>query len=146
MREAFEEERLILATLPPSRRHIRLAHAIVGGVGVVFLIILPFANTPLPPLGAAFPVLVMVMIVNDIITGSFGVNKGIYRNESLDAKSRYWSCYKADLNPSSTSAESTASRNEEYMRCVRTKSTLPMACRRNGRSFLAARVGDFSPL
>jgi hypothetical protein len=43
-------------------------------------------------------------------------DKGIYRNESLDAKSQYWFCYKADLNPSSTSAESTASCNEEYMR------------------------------
>jgi hypothetical protein len=51
LREASEEEQLILATLPATRRHIRLALAIVAG-------------------NAVLPVLLTIMIVNDLITSA----------------------------------------------------------------------------
>jgi two-component system sensor histidine kinase UhpB len=65
-----DEGQFLLATLPPSNRQIRLALGIIAALVVAVLIIAPFADMRLPQLGTFFPVLLTVMIVNDLITSA----------------------------------------------------------------------------
>jgi hypothetical protein len=65
-----DEDQFLLATLPPSNRQIRLALGVIAALVVAVLIIAPFANIRLPQLGTFFPVLLTVVIVNDLITSA----------------------------------------------------------------------------
>jgi signal transduction histidine kinase len=70
VREARDEGQFLLATLPPSKRHIRLALGIIVALIVTFFVMAPFGKIKLPQLGAFYPVLLTVEITNDIITSA----------------------------------------------------------------------------
>jgi len=64
------DEPLLLATLPPSDRQIRLVFVILTIFGVVFAVVMPFANTPLPRLDAWVPSFTTALTVTDLITST----------------------------------------------------------------------------
>ena len=70
VREASDEGQFLLATLPPSKRHIRLALGIVAALVVAMLVIAPFADIPLPQIGAFIPVLQTAIIFAGLITSA----------------------------------------------------------------------------
>jgi len=70
VREVPEEGQFLLATLPPSKRHTRLALGVIVALVVTFFVIAPFGRINLPQLGAFYPVLLTVGITNDIITSA----------------------------------------------------------------------------
>jgi len=74
------DEPLLLATLPPSNRQARLIFVILAIFGVVFAVVTPFANTPLPRLDAWVPSFTTSLIVTDLITSTllysqFSINR-----------------------------------------------------------------------
>jgi signal transduction histidine kinase len=69
MPEASDEQ-FMLATLPPSRRQIRLALGVVAVLVVAFAVTAPFANTPLRPVYAFVPALETAILVNGLITSA----------------------------------------------------------------------------
>ena len=70
MREAFGEQRFLLASLPPSRGQIRLAFGIAVALLVVFSITAPFAEIQLPRIDSFVPAHQSVYAVNDLITSA----------------------------------------------------------------------------
>jgi signal transduction histidine kinase len=68
VREASDENQLLLATLPPSKQQIRLALGIVVVLLVVIAVTAPFANTQLPRVDAFIPALETAIVINDLIT------------------------------------------------------------------------------
>ena len=70
VRDASDEGQFLLATLPPSKRHIRLALGLVAALLVSVLVMAPFANIPLPQVGAFYPVVLSVNITADLITSA----------------------------------------------------------------------------
>ena len=64
------DETPLLATLPPSDRQRRIAFAIVGLFVTVFLITIPFANTPLRRLDAWIPAFTSALVITDLITSA----------------------------------------------------------------------------
>jgi hypothetical protein len=64
------DEPLLLATLPPSNRQVRLVFVILAIFGVVFAVVMPFANTPLPRFDAWVPSFTTALIVTDLITSN----------------------------------------------------------------------------
>jgi hypothetical protein len=68
--ETSDEGQFLLATLPPSKRHIALAIGIVATLVVTVLVMAPFANIPLPQLGALYPVILTINITADLITSA----------------------------------------------------------------------------
>ena len=69
MPEASDEQ-FMLATLPPSRRQIRLALGVVVFLIVAFVAIAWFAHIPLRPVYAFVPTFEGVMLVIDLIISS----------------------------------------------------------------------------
>jgi len=69
-RQTAEEHPLLLANLPPSDGHRRLAYAIVAIFVLAFVITTPFANTPLPRLDAWIPGFTSALVINDLITSA----------------------------------------------------------------------------
>ena len=70
-RAAFVEGQFLLATLPPSKRQVRLALGITLALVVGVLAVAPFAHTPLPqPPAAFYPILLTVTIINDLVTSA----------------------------------------------------------------------------
>jgi signal transduction histidine kinase len=70
MRKTSDEQQFMLATLPPSRRQIRLALGVVAVLVAAFVVTAPFANTPLRPVYAFIPALETAILVNDLITSA----------------------------------------------------------------------------
>ncbi len=68
--EAAEQKQIVLATLPPSQRQIRLALGIVVALLVALILTTPFANTQLPRVDAFTPALDTAIAINDIITSA----------------------------------------------------------------------------
>jgi signal transduction histidine kinase len=70
MRKDSDEEHFMLATMPPSRRQIRLAFGVVSLLLISFVITAPFASTPLPHVYAFVPAFETAILVNDLITSA----------------------------------------------------------------------------
>ncbi len=70
MRKASDEQQFMLATLPPSRRQIRLALGVVAVLVVASVVTAPFAKTPLRPVYAFVPALASAILVNNLITSA----------------------------------------------------------------------------
>jgi signal transduction histidine kinase len=70
MRNAADDQQFMLATLPPSRRQIRLALGVVTILVVAFAVTAPFASTPLRPVYAFVPAFETAILVNDLITSA----------------------------------------------------------------------------
>jgi len=70
VRETSDEGEFLLAILPPTKRHIRLAIGIVAALVVAVLVMAPFADIPLPQLGAFYPVILAINITADLITSA----------------------------------------------------------------------------
>jgi signal transduction histidine kinase len=70
MRDALDEDQILLATLPPSQEQRRLALAIVVVLIAAFLITIPFASTQLPRVDAFIPVLTTAFLINDLVTSA----------------------------------------------------------------------------
>ena len=68
--DAIDQRQLLLATLPPSRRQIRLALGIVVALLVAFAVVVPFANVQLPRVDAFIPILATMTVFNDLITSA----------------------------------------------------------------------------
>ena len=64
----IHEDGEFLATLPPGHRDRRLAAAVVLVSSAVFLAAVPFAKTPLPPVGPFIPIYETALSINDLIT------------------------------------------------------------------------------
>ncbi len=58
----------LVATLPPTRAQLRGAIAIMAGLFVLFVAVLPFAHVPLPRLTAVVPMVSMIMALGDCTT------------------------------------------------------------------------------
>src|SRR5581483_5986728 len=59
---------VFLSTLPAGRGERRLALAVVLVSSVIFVIAIPFAQTPLRPVAAFIPIYQSALVVNDLIT------------------------------------------------------------------------------
>jgi len=68
MRGTADEPPVLLAGLPPSRGHRRLAFAIMALFLVVFAVTVPFAHTKLPRLEAWIPSFTATIVVTDLVT------------------------------------------------------------------------------
>jgi signal transduction histidine kinase len=68
MRESFEDSKILLATLPPSRRQLRLALAVMAALLAAFAVTAPFGSVRLPRIDAFVPAQVSVVFVNDLVT------------------------------------------------------------------------------
>ena len=68
--KADDEYPVLLSTLPPSDKQVRLALGIVAALLVAFAATIPFVNTPLPRVDAFIPVLETAIIINDLITSA----------------------------------------------------------------------------
>jgi VanZ family protein len=68
LREASDENQLLLATLPPSKQQIRLALGIVVVLLVAIAVTAPFVDTQLPRVDAFIPALETAIVINDLIT------------------------------------------------------------------------------
>jgi signal transduction histidine kinase len=64
------DEEFLLATLPPSRRQVRLAAGCAVALIVAFAATVPFRATPLPRSDAFIPVVETAIIINDLITAT----------------------------------------------------------------------------
>ena len=69
-RKSFDEQQFLLASLPPSQGHIRLALGISVALLVVFGITVPFASIQLPRIDGFVPAQQSVYVVNDLITSA----------------------------------------------------------------------------
>src|SRR5947207_425755 len=61
---------IVIASLPPSARHYKLAFGIVALLLVVLVVVAPFASITLARVDAFIPVLQTVMCVADLITAA----------------------------------------------------------------------------
>src|ERR1700719_1365426 len=68
MRESFEDNKILLATLPPSRRQLRLALAVMAALLAAFAVTAPFGSVRLPRIEAFVPAQVSAVFVNDLVT------------------------------------------------------------------------------
>ena len=66
----YDEQQLLLATLPPSKGQTRLAIGVVAVLFVAFLLTIPFTNIQLPKVGAFIPAFETAIIFNDLVTAS----------------------------------------------------------------------------
>ncbi len=64
------EEGTFLSALPPGRGERRLALAVVGVSLLAFLVAVPFAQMPLPPVAAFIPAYEAALAINDVITAA----------------------------------------------------------------------------
>ena len=65
-----DEGPFLLARLPPTKGHIRLAVGIIVALLVIFFVMVPFADVQLPQLGTLYLVILTVTMVNDLITSA----------------------------------------------------------------------------
>jgi signal transduction histidine kinase len=68
--ETPDEQQFLLATLPPSKRQIRLALGIGAALLVAFGVTVPFTYVPLPRVDAFIPTLATAIFINDVITSA----------------------------------------------------------------------------
>src|SRR5580698_571728 len=66
----YDEQQLLLATLPPSRGQTRLAVGVVAALFVAFLLTIPFTNVQLSKVDAFIPSFETAIIFNDLVTAS----------------------------------------------------------------------------
>jgi signal transduction histidine kinase len=66
--EADDQRQLLLATMPPSRRQVRTALAVVATMLVAFVLTVKYINVPLPRVDAFIPILATTIVINDLIT------------------------------------------------------------------------------
>jgi diguanylate cyclase (GGDEF)-like protein len=71
MAPAATWEPIFLSNLPASPAERRLAFAAIAASTVVFLLLVPFAQLPLPPLPAFIPIYQSALVINDLITVVF---------------------------------------------------------------------------
>ncbi|MCL6739869.1 MASE4 domain-containing protein [Sphingomonas sp. RB56-2] len=84
MGEMVARENLGLFDTPPGRLEIRLAVAIVIGLFAAVLIILPFANIPLPSSNAFPPSIDAVMFADELIIGALLYSQAaVFRSRAL---------------------------------------------------------------
>ena len=69
-REQTDDQPFLLINLPPSDAQRRLVFSIIGIFTIVFVAVLPFANTPLPRLDAWVPSFTAALVVSDLITSA----------------------------------------------------------------------------
>ena len=67
---ADDENPVLLSTLPPSEKQVRLALGVAAALLVAFAVTIPFVNTQLPRVDAFIPVLETAIIINDLITSA----------------------------------------------------------------------------
>jgi len=67
---AEDEHPVLLSTLPPSEKQVRLALGVAAALLVAFAVTIPFVNTQLPRVDAFIPVLETAIIINDLITSA----------------------------------------------------------------------------
>jgi signal transduction histidine kinase len=65
-----DEQQLLLATLPPSRRQTRLAIDVVVALLLAFLLTIPFTNIQLARVDAFIPAFETAIIFNDLLTAA----------------------------------------------------------------------------
>jgi signal transduction histidine kinase len=68
--ETFDEDQILLATLPPSQGQRRLALAIVAILLAAFIITVPFVHSQLPRVDAFLPALSAALVINDFFTAA----------------------------------------------------------------------------
>jgi signal transduction histidine kinase len=66
----FDDQQLLLATLPPSKAQTRLAIGVVAALFVAFLLTIPFTNVQLPRVDAFIPAFETAIIFNDLVTAA----------------------------------------------------------------------------
>src|SRR3984957_3457707 len=66
----FDDQQLLLATLPPSKAQTRLAIGVVAALFVAFLLTIPFTNVQLPRVDAFIPAFETAIIFNDVVTAA----------------------------------------------------------------------------
>ena len=70
MPQAPDDGQFLLATLPPSRRQVRLALAALALLVLAFAVAVPFQDVQLPRIDAFLPALLIAIIINDLITSA----------------------------------------------------------------------------
>jgi len=65
------ERAIFLSDLPAGRRDCAFACAVMVASTVIFLVLAPFAKTPLPPFPAFIPIYQAALFINDLITVAF---------------------------------------------------------------------------
>jgi hypothetical protein len=64
------DQQLFLATLPPTRRQIRLAYSVIAALLVLACAAVPYAHLPLQPVTALVPVYATTILVCNLITAT----------------------------------------------------------------------------
>ena len=64
------EQPLLLAGLPPTRWHLRIAFVVAATLLIALVVTLPFQTIPLPHVSAFVPVLQVAITINDLITAT----------------------------------------------------------------------------
>ncbi len=67
-RGTTDEHSLLLANLPPSQTHVRLALAVIAVLLIAFAVTLPLKDILLPPITPSVAVLQTAITINDLIT------------------------------------------------------------------------------
>jgi signal transduction histidine kinase len=68
--EQFDEQQLLLATLPPSKGQTRLAVGVVVALLLAFILTIPFTNIQLARVDAFIPAFETAIIFNDLVTAA----------------------------------------------------------------------------
>jgi len=71
MSDAVLEPTAVLSSLPAGRNEQRFACAVIVASTLVFLVLVPFAQVPLPTLPAFIPIYQSALVINDVVTVVF---------------------------------------------------------------------------
>jgi signal transduction histidine kinase len=66
--EPFDQRKLLLATLPPSKRQTQVARGMLMALLVAFGFTMPFVNVELQRVAAFIPILATTIVFNDLVT------------------------------------------------------------------------------